>query len=76
MTDKNNTPNFEDAYRELGEIVDRLESGELSLDESVTLYERGRQLIILCEKYLDAADLRVSRLSGDAETGFTTEPLA
>ncbi len=73
MTDS--TPNFEDAYRELGEIVDRLESGELSLDESVRLYERGRQLVALCEKHLDAAELRVNRLGGDAESGFTTEPI-
>ncbi len=73
MTDT--TPSFEDAYRELGEIIDRLESGELSLDESVILYERGRQLVTLCEKHLDAAELRVTRLGGDAESGFTTEPI-
>ncbi len=75
MTDATPMPRFEDAYRELGEIVDRLESGELSLDESVTLYERGRQLVTLCEKQLDAAELRVNRLGGDAESGFTLDPI-
>jgi hypothetical protein len=31
--------------------------------------------VSLCEKYLDAAELRVNRLGGDAESGFTTEPI-
>jgi len=58
---------FEDAYRELGDIVDRLESGELSLDESVALYERGRTLVLACQKQLDTAELTIRRLSGAAE---------
>lgn len=58
---------FEDAYRELGDIVDRLESGELSLDDSVALYERGRQLVVFCQKQLDSAELRINRLMENAE---------
>lgn len=66
MADVLNPPtDFEAAYRELQMIVERLESGELSLDESVSLYERGRQLVAFCGDCLDRADLRVNRLTGD-----------
>lgn len=58
---------FEEAYQELAEIVDRLESGELTLDESVSLYERGRRLIVLCEKQLDAAELRINQVNDDMQ---------
>ncbi len=57
---------FEAAYDELEGIIARLESGDLSLDESVTLFERGRQLSSHCQALLDQAELRVSQLSGDA----------
>ncbi|MEO0562181.1 MAG: exodeoxyribonuclease VII small subunit [Chloroflexota bacterium] len=57
--------NFEDAYAELTSIIDQLESGDLKLEESVTLYERGQQLSAHCEQLLDAADLRVRQLNED-----------
>ena len=66
---------FEAAYRDLQMIVERLESGELSLDESVALYERGRQLVAFCEDRLDKADLRVSRVVGDSSAGLSAERL-
>ncbi|CAG0984731.1 MAG: exodeoxyribonuclease VII small subunit [Anaerolinea sp.] len=65
---------FEEAYRELGEIITQLEEGDLSLDESVRLYERGRTLTALCESLLDKAELRISRLSGAPNTGTHLEP--
>jgi exodeoxyribonuclease VII small subunit len=58
---------FEQAYAQLEEIVARLESGDLTLDESVALYERGQQLARLCGDKLDAADLRVRQISADGE---------
>ncbi|MCC7207389.1 MAG: exodeoxyribonuclease VII small subunit [Anaerolineae bacterium] len=66
---------FETAYRELQSLVERLESGELTLDQSVALYERGRQLVAFCGECLDRADLRVNRLVGDAATGLSAERL-
>lgn len=66
---------FEAAYSELQIIVERLESGELTLDESVALYERGRQLVAFCGDRLDKADLRVSRVVGDASAGLSAERL-
>ena len=71
----NPDPRFEDAYQELADIIDRLESGDLSLDESMTLFERGRTLVTLCEKQLNAAELRVSQLLGDADGNMRTELL-
>lgn len=59
--------NFEQAFDELGQIVSRLESGELSLDDSVNLFERGRALSAHCQQVLDKAELRVNRLTGDGD---------
>ena len=58
---------FEAAFAELETIVFKLESGELSLDESVALFERGRQLSDHCQTMLDKAELRVSKLSDDGK---------
>ena len=64
---------FEDAFRELETIIDRLEAGNLSLDESMSLFERGRQLAIICEQHLNAAELKVSQLLGEDENDLRTE---
>lgn len=54
---------FEAAMAELEQIVRRLESGEVSLEESVALYERGHALRAHCEARLRAAELRVEQVS-------------
>lgn len=66
-----NELSFEKAYEELEEIISKLESGELPLEESVTLFERGRQLSERCQSLLDKAELRVSQLTADGRV----EPL-
>ena len=53
---------FELAYAELEDIITRLDSGDLSLEESVTLFERGRKLSQYCQSLLDKAELRVNQL--------------
>ena len=58
--DENTT--FETAYAELEAIVGQLDSGELTLEQSVALYERGRKLGAYCQTLLDQAELRVSQL--------------
>lgn len=58
-----NELSFEQAYQELDGIVSKLESGELSLEESVTLFERGRKLSEHCQSILDKAELRVNQLN-------------
>lgn len=58
---------FEPAYAELEQIITQLESGDLPLEESVTLFERGRKLSEHCQTLLDKAELRVNQLTDDGE---------
>ncbi len=59
---------FERAFEELETILTRLDGGDLPLDESVSLYERGRKLAERCQTLLDAAELRVSKLMDDGRS--------
>lgn len=53
---------FEDALRALEEVVRKLESGEVPLDDSITLYERGEALRQHCQTRLDAAQARIEKI--------------
>ena len=53
---------FEEALKQLQGIVDTMQRGSLSLDESVKLFEKGTSLARTCTKQLDDAELRVSML--------------
>jgi exodeoxyribonuclease VII small subunit len=53
---------FESVYRELEEVVRRLDEGGLTLDESIGLYEQGMMLAQRCQGLLESAELRVTRL--------------
>ena len=53
---------FEDALRALEDVVRRLESGDVPLDDSITLYERGEALRRHCQARLDAASARIERI--------------
>ena len=53
---------FEDALARLESIVSRLESGQASLEESITLYEEGARLKAHCETRLKDAQLRVDKI--------------
>ena len=54
---------FERALDELEKLVERMEEGSLSLEESLKLYERGIELSKACQKALDAAEKRIRVLS-------------
>lgn len=56
-------PTFESAQRELDAIVERLESGEASLDEAIRLWERGEELYRFCVARLDRAQGRIEELA-------------
>jgi exodeoxyribonuclease VII small subunit len=60
-------PTFEQAFKELESIIAKLESGELSLDESLALFERGQALAKQCGALLDAAELKIKQLSPEGE---------
>lgn len=63
MADKT-TQSFEESYAQLEEVVRQLERGELTLDESMALFEKGIKLAQLCEAKLDKAEQKVSQLVG------------
>jgi len=54
---------FEEAYRELEKTIERLEEGDLMLEEAIVLYERGMRLAQGCSDALDAAELQVQQLT-------------
>ena len=58
---------FEDAQRELEEIVQRLERGDAALDEAIALWERGDELYRFCVGKLDAAQGRIDELARRVE---------
>ncbi|MBM4432162.1 MAG: exodeoxyribonuclease VII small subunit [Chloroflexi bacterium] len=55
---------FEQAFQQLEEVVRQLESGDLTLEQSLSLFERGMHLARLCESKLDQAEQKVSQLVG------------
>lgn len=62
---------YEDAFAQLEEILERMETGELPLEETLSLYERGSALAGLCSRILDEAELRVRQWQpGDTTTPF------
>jgi exodeoxyribonuclease VII small subunit len=67
--------NFENALKRLEEIVQRLEGGELSLDESLKLFEEGIELSRVCTKKLSEAESKVEKLVKLGEKEFKTESL-
>ncbi len=58
---------FEEAQRELEQIVERLEGGDAGLDEAIQLWERGEQLYQLCLGKLDAAQGKIEELARRTE---------
>ncbi len=55
-------PTFEEAPRELDQIVERLERGQAPLDEALALWQRGEELYRICRDQLDAAHGRIEEL--------------
>ena len=56
---------FEQAMDELDQLVRRMESGELALDESIAAYRRGAELARYCQGRLAAAEQEIKQLEGD-----------
>jgi exodeoxyribonuclease VII small subunit len=54
---------FEQAFTELEETVAKLEDGDLPLEASLALYERGQQLSAHCSRLLEQAELKVTQLA-------------
>ena len=56
---------FETDLSRLNEIVNKLESEELSLEQSLDLYKQGVELSVKCKKTLEEAKLAVKHMNGD-----------
>lgn len=65
---------FEEALGELDTVVSQLESGDVPLDRSIQLYERGEALRRHCEGQLKAAELKVEKIVAARDGGADTEP--
>jgi exodeoxyribonuclease VII small subunit len=67
---------FEQALKELEEIVNRLEQGEIPLEEAIQLFEQGVTLSRLCHAKLNEAQKRVEILLKDEGGKMTAQPFA
>lgn len=65
---------FEEALAELEMIVRQLEAGEVELEKSIAIYERGAALKAHCDARLQAAELKVEQIVQGA-SGASTEPV-
>ena len=65
---------FEDALKRLEEIVQRMESGDLALEDSLGLFEEGVRLTRVCSQRLDEAEKKIELLTRDEKGGVKAEP--
>ena len=70
------TIDFEGALAELEALVERMETGELSLEDSLCAYERGVALSRRCQQALDAAEQRIQTLAAGDPGGAIDAPPA
>lgn len=65
---------FEEAQRELEQIVHQLETGQADLDDAIKLWERGEELYRLCVGKLDSAQGKIEELARKVEALHPAEP--
>ncbi len=70
---KDKSESFENLFTELESTVAKLEAGDLSLDESLALFQRGMELAKKCGTMLDAAELRIKQLVPQGEQAIAEE---
>lgn len=69
-----NDQRFEQSFRELEDIVTRLEGEELSLDESLALFEKGIRLSRFCHEKLEQVEKKIELILADARGEPKIEP--
>ena len=65
---KKDTVNFEVSLQKLEKIIEKLEDGDINLEESVKSFEEGIGLVKECQKQLSQAELKVKKLLDNGET--------
>ncbi len=73
---KGGDQNFEAALKRLEEVLESLEHGELTLEQSLAAFEEGVNLVRLCQQKLDEVEKRVELLLKDESGKFFTRPFA
>ena len=73
---KNKSENFETSLRKLEEMVKKLEEGDLSLENSLEVFEEGMKLVKQCETRLGEAQKKVEILMKDREGKKTAVPFS
>ena len=66
---------FEDAMKELENLVDSLDKGDVSLDEAIAAYDRGSQLKDHCQKKLNEAKMKVETIQSSGESNVIPNKL-
>ena len=66
---------FEDAMKELENLVDALDKGDVSLDEAIAAYDRGSQLKDHCQKKLNEAKMKVETIQSSGESNVILNKL-
>jgi exodeoxyribonuclease VII small subunit len=67
---------YEQARAELASVVERLEAGGTTLEESLALWERGERLADVCQRWLDGARARLDRARAGEQAGAPGPPPA
>ena len=67
--------NFEEAIKELENLVDSLDKGDVSLDEAIAAYDRGSQLKDHCQKKLNEAKMKVETIQSSGDSNVITNKL-
>jgi exodeoxyribonuclease VII small subunit len=68
------TPSYEEARDELIAVVQKLEAGGASLQESIELWERGEELAAICQRWLDGARARLDAVMNPPQPGESQDP--
>ena len=76
MAKKDKQIQFEEAFKRLEDIVTKLESGDLSLEDSMTLFEEGIILTKTCKSRLEAAEQKIQLLLKDSGGNLSLEDIA
>jgi exodeoxyribonuclease VII small subunit len=69
------SPAFEPVYDELQQVVRSLEEGGIDLERALQLFEKGSQLAQACERIIDEAELRVTRLTAETASPLSDAPI-
>ena len=75
MAKKDKQIQFEEAFKRLEDIVTKMESGDLSLEESMTLFEEGIAITETCKSRLEAAEQKIQLLTKDSEGNMALEDI-